>query len=767
MLFVHPCTIPVPPGRLALWCVIALFMTLPALAQNAPAVAGLVLDEAGGVIVAAQVSLLDGQGRVIALTASDGAGAFALAVVPAGTHTLRVEAADFQARTLPLVVPSPAAQTVRVVLDAGGFAERVVVTARREPMRASESPRAVTVVDGRDLERTVSADLTDVLKKSAGVDVIQFPGVLSGIGIRGFRPQFSGINKRSLLLIDGRPSGITNLGVLRLEGVERVEVLRGAASALYGSSAMGGVVNVLTRQSRGPVGGQVRIGAGSFGLTDVAGRTGGNLTPTLDFDIGGSHIDQRDDFRMGNGLTRPATSYSMYEGVVRLGLDLSPAWRLTGRAHAYRGRDIMTPGDLASGLNSQGSKDLETSTQEVRLLGRVSRHQLTLTAYRALEAGHTSNVSSFNPADTPFLPYLAFENELTWTGVQARDTWSPEQWSSLTVGVDYESVKAIGRNFTRTGARTAPFSADATKKTVGIYAEHTLTLGGGRTIVSAGSRVDHLDTATLDTPFKTNFVASVAAFTVFNPSVGVSHRLGQAVRVHASAGRAFIPAEASQLTGFTTSTVGGRTQITQGNPDLDPERSTSFDVGAEWAGDTGRFDITVFRTVVRDRFISNVVISNPAPPEPIILSVRNGLDAHLSGLELEAERRLTPALSVFGNSTHYFSRRERLLSGAQQDALNVPLHSLRIGTDVALGRLDTRLTVRHVRGAKDNNFNLPGFPIVNRDNFTVVDLSAAYRLGGPHAVSFDVNNLTDTYYYETLGYPLQGASFRLSYRVGF
>ncbi len=75
---------------------------------------------------------------------------------------------------------------------------------------------------------TPSADLTDIVRKTAAVDVIQYPNLSSGIGIRGFRPQFSGLNQRTLLLIDGRPAGATNLSQINLNGIERIEVLKGA-----------------------------------------------------------------------------------------------------------------------------------------------------------------------------------------------------------------------------------------------------------------------------------------------------------------------------------------------------------------------------------------------------------------------------------------------------------------------------------------------------------------------------------------------------------
>jgi outer membrane receptor protein involved in Fe transport len=737
-------------------------------ARRAPSLPGVVVDQAGATVAGARVTACDSTGAVVQTTTTDAAGAFTLRDLAPGTYSVRVEMHLFAPATEVVTIPFSGSVTpLRAVLAAGGFAETVVVTASRVETRVAETPQKIEVIDATDIERTVAADLTDVLKKNAGVDVVQYSGQLSGIGIRGFRPQTSGINKRSLLLIDGRPSGVTNLSTLLLDNVERIEVLKGAASAAYGSSAMGGVVNVITRQSHGKIGGVARVGGGSFGSTELAGRAGGSVTSRVDFDLTGNVFDQRDDFRMGNGETRPATSYKTYDGTVRVGVDLARAWRLDGRADVYRGRDIMTPGDLFSGLNSQGSKDLERSTEDARLTGRIGPHALTLIGYGAKEAGHTSNVTSTNPLDAPYLPYLSFESDLAWSGLQVKDAWSWSRLNSLVLGVDAEHVSSVSRSFARTGVRSTPFSADSNKRTAGFYAENTLKLKDGRTVVALGGRVDRITTETVDTPLKTNFIPSASAFTVFNPSVGVKHELLKGLRAHFAAGRAFIPAEASMLTGFTTTTVGGRTQITQGNPDLEPERSTSFDVGGEWTSQATRFDATVFRTVVKDRFVSNVVISNPPPPDPIVVSVANGLDAHISGLELEGEQRIGRRIGVFANTTHYFNRKERLTSGAEQDILNVPTNTIRAGVDVDFGRVSTRVSGRYVQGRKDNDFNAAGFPIVSYDDFTVVDAAVTYRLARRHAVVATINNLFDAFYYEKLGYPLQGASVKLSYRVGF
>ena len=299
----------------------------------------------------------------------------------------------------------------------------------------------------------------------------------------------------------------------------------------------------------------------------------------------------------------------------------------------------MTPGDLASGINSQGRKNLERSTEDARLTGRLGAHDLAFTGYAAREAGHTFNVTSTNPIDNPSCPYLSFESDLQWVGLQAKDSWnwskSNSSWSasitrrSRRQPVVHADGQSVGTVFGR-----QPQADD------GLYLEDTLKLANGRTVVAVGGRVDRISNETVDTPLKTNFTPSDSAFTVFNPSFGLKHEIAKGLRGHFTVGRAFIPAEAIMLTGYTTTVIGGRTQISQGNPDLRlsaAHRSTSAQSGRARAT---RFDVTVFRTVVKDRFISNVVVSNPPPPDPIVVSVANGLDAHISGLDVDVEQRI-------------------------------------------------------------------------------------------------------------------------------
>ena len=118
--------------------------------------------------------------------------------------------------------------------------EGITVTTPRGAVDRSLVPQRFDVVDAGQIDRIGASDAADALRSSTPVDVITYPGLLSAVSVRGFRPQFSGINPRTLILMDGRPAGTNNLALIHPAMIERIEIMRGPGSALYGSSAMGG-----------------------------------------------------------------------------------------------------------------------------------------------------------------------------------------------------------------------------------------------------------------------------------------------------------------------------------------------------------------------------------------------------------------------------------------------------------------------------------------------------------------------------------------------
>ena len=124
--------------------------------------------------------------------------------------------------------------------------EEVMIHATKTGALLKDLPNRVEVVTKRQIEASGINNLTDLLKNFVNVDVIEYPGYNSYFSIRGFKPTEG---KYTTVLIDGVPAGTTNMATLSLGDVEQVEVLKGPFSAMYGSDAMGGVENIVTKRN--------------------------------------------------------------------------------------------------------------------------------------------------------------------------------------------------------------------------------------------------------------------------------------------------------------------------------------------------------------------------------------------------------------------------------------------------------------------------------------------------------------------------------------
>jgi vitamin B12 transporter len=639
----------------------------------------------------------------------------------------------------------------------------VVVTAGRTESRLEEVPQRIEVITAKDLERTPMRDLTDLLKRASSVDVIQYPGALSGIGIRGFRPEFSGINKHTLLLIDGRPAMSTNLSLVNMDQVERIEVLKGPASALYGSSAMGGVINLITRQSKGGFKGQAELGLGDFALAELRTRMGGSLAKQVDFDYAGSWSDQGRDFQMGNGTVRPNTSYTILNQALRFGFDLSPAWRLSLKGDLFRGRDIATPGDVAYGAQQQSNKDMDRHGEEVRLQGRLGTHTLTMLAFNGREQYDLFNKTSMSAADLPYLPYKSYNSIIQYRGAQVQDTFSLGEAWSFVAGLDFDHAESATRSWDRTKTEKAPYTANNQRDTLGIYTEGTYTFNGGRSAVILGVRHDRIEVETLATPLKTNFNPSTAAFTSTNPSFGFRHTLAGGFRLHATAGRGYVIPDASYLTGEAVTVYSNRTEILRGNPGIKPESSRTVDLGLEWSGERVFVDLTAFDTTVMDKIVRNNGVKDGTTTT---FSYVNADSGSMRGLEADLQVRPVRGLKLFLGATHYLHAEEKL-AGVRRDVNNVGRQTVRFGFDLEQERWDARLGWRFVGRTRDQDWVYNSGNQVAYGGFGVADLSFNVKIDPRQSLRVLVENLADRYYAEKAGYPQPGRALKAIYRWSF
>jgi len=147
------------------------------------------------------------------------------------------------------------ASSIPVYAQEGGDSvtlEEVVVTAGRVKEKKKEITTNVTILDEEEIENSSAVDLGDLLAEKGIGHIQKYPGASTSVGIRGFRTDTTGVDLagKVLILLNGRRAGTGNAAKIMTKNIERVEIIRGPASVQYGSAAMGGVINVITRQGK-------------------------------------------------------------------------------------------------------------------------------------------------------------------------------------------------------------------------------------------------------------------------------------------------------------------------------------------------------------------------------------------------------------------------------------------------------------------------------------------------------------------------------------
>ena len=264
---------------------LVVLLCLVALAAEAgqSSVAGVVKDEFGGVVSGALV-IVRSESGVERQTLTGPDGRFSLGV-PATSGTVIVRAVGFAEKT------QPASSEVEVTLQVEGVFESVTVTPTRTEQRMVDVPASVSIVDRETIRRSPAVVVDDVLRQVPAFSLFRRTSSLSshptaqGVSLRGIGP--SGVS-RSLVLIDGVPfndpfGGWVYWTRVPLESVDRIEIVEGSSSNVYGNYAMGGVINVVSARPK-PKTFEFRTQYGNlnspkadFFASDVWGKFGASL----------------------------------------------------------------------------------------------------------------------------------------------------------------------------------------------------------------------------------------------------------------------------------------------------------------------------------------------------------------------------------------------------------------------------------------------------------------------------------------------------------
>jgi outer membrane receptor for ferrienterochelin and colicins len=717
----RPATRRVRPCLFALLVAWAPGLAAQGLPPAAGAITGTVIDRESGSGVGGAVVLLEGtllSGR------TDEAGRFRLSGVPPGRYTLKVLAIGFTSDSVPALILAAGEQrdvTLRLQSAPVGL-DDIVVTASRAPEGSQESGASVSVLPGQELTHRNVTTLDQALAFE--------PGVTFNAGqmdIRGSSGLARGVGSRVLLLLDGHPvlsgdGGEIDFESLPLLDVDRVEVVRGAYSALYGSNALGGVVNVLTK----PVSGRapeslLRVHYGVWQLPDRYRFTNDQLEER------GISIQQ--SRRIGGVGAR-----------LFLGRELSDGYRQDDGQTRWIGR--------ATVASAEGSGHPWDA--------------YALWARERLGEFFTWRPDSVRPDTLNFAvdPATRSDHEIDYkllTGASFTPIAGVGTLLRVSPYVNYNSVQNYFHdNSDHHRATRLGGTVDLSLRPGGL---HALDLGAdlAHTIVTSNFLGPHHinDDAVFAqdvVPVSDRWTASLGARLDYHiatggtsewspsPKVGVTYRPSGWLTARMSTGHGF--RSPSAIEQFVNTTQFGYKVIP--NADLRSERAWSEEMGVT-AKPTARLrlDGTVFQSQYRD-LIGPVVLFCPATPTPpcppgvsgFVAQFQNVTRAHVRGLDLSVKSRVIGDLLDLEASYLLLATRDDSTGGSLPYRSR---HNLTATLSALGGLVDVDVRYRSRVEQVLQYFSDP------RRHFTVVDLRVGYRVAGI-AIQAKVTNLFQTLY---------------------
>jgi outer membrane cobalamin receptor len=226
--------------------------------------------------------------------------------------------------------------------------ETVVVTASRLGVAFGKTPAKVTLLSQEEIQSSGAQSLSELISKKLPFYVKESPGLTGILWVGGMKSDDSApsLFSRVLILINGHPAGSGNLDRLPFSAVERIEVLEGPASALYGSGALSGVVNIITRKKNPQRQINASAGIGSFDF-QKAGFSADFSLPEIFYGVIAGGAESRGDYQTQTGQTYRNTGYEKNQAYAGF-FFLLPSGFIESSFSYLQGKKIGNPGTLAA-----------------------------------------------------------------------------------------------------------------------------------------------------------------------------------------------------------------------------------------------------------------------------------------------------------------------------------------------------------------------------------------------------------------------------------
>lgn len=626
--------------------------------------------------------------------------------------------------------------------------DAVVVSATRSEIPVFDAPQDVSVITAEEIMASPFQRVEDIVRSVPGVSNfrhygLQTNGVVSPLIMRG-----AGKN-RVLLLVDGVPQNdnFNNAiawvawGHIPKETIERIEIVRGPTSALYGSEGLGGVIHIITRN---PTAKRQTSISGEAGTADTyAGSVfHSQKGDQLGMMLAGGYEDS-DGFLMTDRVESYTLKRYREAGKVfgKATYDISPESEATFSALYYdhemgKGREFFYD-ELQL---DQYSATYSRQTGGLGLKGLLYLNHADKTAYQ--DTAKDNYTSLYRVESMP--------STYTW-GADLQGTLPVLAWADLTLGAAYK--EASWKYDEDYPGLTRDAGAEGTQRFVSPFANLNLNLLDKSLLMSLGARYDWIETsdgANWDTkpdggikPYRNAYQTQDEGN--FSPKLGIAFHPDAKTTLRTSGGKGFRAPSLFEL--YKVHVRGGGTYYRTANPDLQPEEIWSYDFGGErFLSDTVWAKATFYQSFasdyIGDRLTGSYVKSGKTYYE---YELDNISKVDIYGLETELQWYPLENLTVFGNYSYTVSEIEKDEENKSLEGNhlpNDPKHSIHVGLNYNHPRFATiTLLGNYYADIYYDNENT-----LKTEDYWTVDLGLSRRFMDQFTVFLNVENLFDKEY---------------------
>ena len=639
-------------------------------------------------------------------------------------------------------------QTRETQQKESGRLDEIVVTATRSEMKTFDAPQDVTIITSEQIMASPFERLEDILRTVPGVYNfrhfgLQTNGIASPIIMRGVG------KNRVLFLVDGVPQNDNfnnaiawvGWGYVQKETIERIEIVEGTASALYGSEGLGGVVNIITKKPTAKRETSIRVEGGT--AESYAGY--GFYNQKMD-DFGlmlAGGYDRSDGFLM----TEEPETYNIkryrkvWKGLGKATYDPTENSELSFAALYYdhdmgKGREFFRD-DLEL---DQYWLNYSYKGGDFNLKGLAYLNHADKTAYQ--DTAKNNYTSLYREEKMPS----------TYTyGVDVQGTLSSWEWADLTVGGAFkESSWKYNDDYT-TGTRNG--GAEGKQRTISPFANLDFRVLDDNLIVNVGARYDWIETfdgANWDTqpdggikPYNNKYASQTEGS--FSPKMGVAFHPDEVTTLRASGGKGFRAPSLFEL--YKVHVRGGGTYYREANPELKPEKIWSYDVGVErFLLDSLWGKLTFYQSWASDLIGDRVTNSYNKKGKTYYEYVLDNISkVDIYGIEAQLQWYAMNDLNFFATYTYNISK---IAEDSQNQSLegnylpNDPRHNLHAGIRYQNPKIvDASVTVNYYADIYYNNENT-----LKTSDYYTVDLAVARKFFDHVTAYVNVENLFNRKY---------------------